>query len=106
MNYEDRGPGFFGLVRWERYCMGLDPDGASIFNPNIQVSMAYTEEQEKEHEAIRRRMSTNPSDEDRARARSIALRDWREWIARKSGPMQIHWNAKMPIVPRVSKDAD
>jgi len=91
MNYSDRGPGLFGLIRWECYCLGLDPE--AITEDRIRkllLHIGYDHSTTKDANLIV--------------AQKAARAEWNSQNAPKLAPMAIHWNAKLPIVPTIGKD--
>lgn len=80
MNYEDRGLGLFGMMRWEFYCLGMDPD-------------ALTQEHARKLLADQGcpSVSLNTSGPYQEMALECARQEWKTRVGEKSGPMKIHW---------------
>lgn len=96
MNYEDRGPGLFGLIRWECYCLRLDPDVFTM--DEAKKLLAENGYSSKDIDRVK--------DGDNRIAVKVAKIAWDAANASRFEKPKIHWNAKMPIVPRVSREAD
>lgn len=99
MNYSDRGPGLLGLIRWECYCLGLDPETMSV-----EYAMGYVWQVAKLSVNQATITEDPPAANDRQITQLVARAAWKEANAAKLAPMAIHWNKRLPIVPTIGPE--